>query len=80
LGSTAAVALVEPRSQRGAHPRADHATGTYVGKVEGIRPLGSEAAILRAVAGMVPAGRSDLEPELVERLTEELREELRTRG
>ncbi len=92
---------------------ADHATGTCVGKVEGIRPLGSEAAILRAVAGMVPAGRSDLEPnlnavqrlvaerrggewrivlyqntparldgrqELVGRLTEELREELRTRG
>jgi uncharacterized protein (TIGR02246 family) len=88
---------------------ADHATGTYVGKVRGVRVLG-EVAILRAVAGMVPAGRTDLEPklntvqtlvaarregewrvvlyqntparldgrpELVEHLTEELREELR---
>jgi uncharacterized protein (TIGR02246 family) len=92
---------------------ADHATGTYVGKVEGIRLLGSEVAVLRAVAGMVPAGRSDLEPklnavqrlvaelrggewrivlyqttparfdgrpELVEHMTEELREEFRTRA
>ena len=92
---------------------ADHATGAYVGKVEGIRLVGSEVAVLRAVAGMVPAGRSDLEPklnavqrlvaerrggewrivlyqntparfdgrpELVERMTEELREELRRRA
>lgn len=92
---------------------ADHATGTYVGKVTGVRSLGPDAAVLRAVAGMVPAGRSDLEPklnamqrlvaerhggewrivlyqntparhdgrpELVERLTEELRHELRTRA
>jgi uncharacterized protein (TIGR02246 family) len=92
---------------------ADHATGTYVGEVEGIRLLGSEVAVLRAVAGMVPAGRSDLEPklnavqrlvaelrggewrivlyqntparfdgrpELVEHMTEQLREELRTRA
>lgn len=43
---------------------ADHATGTYVGKVRGVRSLGSQAAVLRAVAGMVPAGRSDLEPKL----------------
>ena len=92
---------------------ADHATGTYVGKVEGIRLLGSEVAILRAIAGMVSAGRSDLEPklnavqrlvaerregqwrivlyqntparfdgrpELFERMTQKLREELRTRA
>jgi uncharacterized protein (TIGR02246 family) len=92
---------------------ADHATGTYVGKVEGVPLLGSDVAVLRAVAGMVPAGQSDLEPklnavqrlvaarhegewrivlyqntparldgrpELAERLTEELREELRTRA
>jgi uncharacterized protein (TIGR02246 family) len=43
---------------------ADHATGRYVGKVRDVRPLGSGAALLRAVAGMVPAGRSDLEPSL----------------
>lgn len=89
---------------------ADHATGRYVGKVRSVRALGSAAALLRAVAGVVPAGRSELEPslnavqtvvaeerdgewrvllyhntpaqyhgrpELVESLTEELREELR---
>jgi uncharacterized protein (TIGR02246 family) len=43
---------------------ADHATGSYVGKVRSVRMLGSEAAVLRAVAGMVPAGRSELEPKL----------------
>jgi uncharacterized protein (TIGR02246 family) len=42
----------------------DHETGTYVGKVRSIRALGSEAAVLRAVAGMVPAGESDLDPKL----------------
>jgi uncharacterized protein (TIGR02246 family) len=35
-----------------------------VGKVRSIRALGSEAAVLRAVAGMVPAGESDLDPKL----------------
>jgi uncharacterized protein (TIGR02246 family) len=92
---------------------ADHATGTYVGKVRRVRSLGSQAAVLRAVAGMVPAGQSDLEPklnavqtlvaeqsddewrivlyqntpaqfhgrpDLVESLTEELRQELHTRA
>jgi uncharacterized protein (TIGR02246 family) len=43
---------------------ADHATGAYVGKVRSVRPLGSGVALLRAVAGMAPAGRSDLEPTL----------------
>src|SRR4051812_15707851 len=43
---------------------ADHETGTYVGKVREVRPLGSQAALLRAVAGIVPAGQSDLEPKL----------------
>jgi uncharacterized protein (TIGR02246 family) len=55
---------------------ADHATGTYVGKVRSVRLLGSHAAVLRAVAGMVPAGRSDLEPTLnaVQALVAEQRE------
>jgi uncharacterized protein (TIGR02246 family) len=35
-----------------------------VGKVRSVRALGSQAALLRAVAGIVPAGRSDLEPKL----------------
>jgi uncharacterized protein (TIGR02246 family) len=92
---------------------ADHETGTYVGKVRGVRALGSEAAVLHAVAGIVPAGQSDLEPklnsvqalvaerrdgewqvvlyqntpaqfhgrpELVESLTDELRQELQARA
>jgi uncharacterized protein (TIGR02246 family) len=91
---------------------ADHATGMYVGKIRDVRLLGSDALILRAVAGMVPAGRSDLDPklnavqtlvaaerdgewrvvlyqntpaqfhgrpELAERLTEELRQDLKAR-
>jgi uncharacterized protein (TIGR02246 family) len=43
---------------------ADHATGAHVGKVRSVRSLGSRVALLRAVAGMVPAGRSTLEPKL----------------
>ena len=42
----------------------DHATGTYVGKVRGVRPLGTDAMLLQAVAGVVPAGEDDLKPEL----------------
>jgi uncharacterized protein (TIGR02246 family) len=43
---------------------ADHATGTYVGKVRSVRSIGADAAVLRAVSGLVPAGRSDLDPAL----------------
>jgi uncharacterized protein (TIGR02246 family) len=43
---------------------ADHATGSYVGKVRSVRMVGADAAVLRAIAGIVPAGRSDIEPEL----------------
>ena len=43
---------------------ADHTTGAYVGKVRGVRALGADAAVLRAVSGIVPAGRDDLEPSL----------------
>jgi uncharacterized protein (TIGR02246 family) len=55
---------------------ADHATGAYVGKVRSVRPLGPQAALLHAVAGIVPAGRSDLEPNLnaVQTLVAERRE------
>jgi len=42
---------------------ADHDTGAYVGKVKSVRLLGTHAAVLRAVAGVVPAGRSDIEPQ-----------------
>jgi uncharacterized protein (TIGR02246 family) len=43
---------------------ADHATGSYVGIVRSVRPLGGDAALLRAVSGVVPAGESDFKPEL----------------
>ena len=42
----------------------DHPTGRYLCKLRGVRPLGDEVALLRAVAGMVPAGKSELEPRL----------------
>ena len=41
---------------------ADHPTAAYVGKVREVRFLAPEVALLRAVAGMVPPGRSDLNP------------------
>ena len=43
---------------------AHHATGSYVGIVRSCTALGPEAALLRAVIGVVPAGQSDLKPEL----------------
>lgn len=39
---------------------ADHPTAAYVWKVREVRPLGGNAAILRAIAGMVPPGQSEL--------------------
>src|SRR5437870_3805643 len=92
---------------------ADHTTAKYVARVKSIRVLGSDAAVLRAIAGLVPPGQSDIasglnahqtvvaarldgqwrvvllqntpaqfhgRPELAERMTEELREELRNTG
>jgi uncharacterized protein (TIGR02246 family) len=43
---------------------ADHATGRYVGIVREVRSLGNDVALLHAVAGVVPAGRSDVAPDL----------------
>jgi uncharacterized protein (TIGR02246 family) len=42
----------------------DHATGRYVAKVRDVRGLADGAAMLHADVGMVPAGQSDLKPEL----------------
>jgi uncharacterized protein (TIGR02246 family) len=39
-----------------------HPTAAYVAKVRDVQPLGQEAALLRAVVGMVPPGGSDLNP------------------
>ncbi|HEU5128510.1 MAG TPA: SgcJ/EcaC family oxidoreductase [Glycomyces sp.] len=41
----------------------DHQTAAYVAKVREVRPLTEDVALLRAVVGMVPPGRRDLDPE-----------------
>lgn len=41
-----------------------HQTAAYVGKVREVRLLGQEVALLRAVAGMVPPGSSDIKPDV----------------
>jgi uncharacterized protein (TIGR02246 family) len=43
---------------------ADHATGAYVGIVRSERAVGDGVVLLRAVAGVVPAGEKDIKPEL----------------
>jgi uncharacterized protein (TIGR02246 family) len=88
---------------------ADHETAPYVAKVKRLRLLGPEVALLRAIVGMIPPEKAELEPsrnahqtvialkrddewsivlfqntpaqfhgrpELVERLTRELRESI----
>ena len=42
---------------------ADHQTGAFVGKVRDVRFLNPEVAVLTAVAGMVPPGQSDIDPD-----------------
>jgi uncharacterized protein (TIGR02246 family) len=41
-----------------------HSTAAYVGKVREVRLLGNDVVLLRAVAGMVPPGKSELNPAL----------------
>ena len=41
-----------------------HQTGSYVGIVREVRALADDVTILRANAGMVPAGEQDIKPEL----------------
>ena len=43
---------------------ANHPTAAYAAKVREVRLIGRNAALLRAVAGMVPPGASDLNPAL----------------
>jgi uncharacterized protein (TIGR02246 family) len=42
---------------------ADHETGRYAVKVHSIRPLGTQAVILRAISGLVPPGQTAINPE-----------------
>ncbi|NMD71485.1 SgcJ/EcaC family oxidoreductase [Bacillus sp. DNRA2] len=39
-----------------------HPTAPFVTKIKNIRRLGTDAAILHAIAGMIPPGKSDIEP------------------
>jgi len=41
---------------------ADHVTATYIGKIREVRFLAPGIALLRAVAGMVSPGQSDINP------------------
>jgi uncharacterized protein (TIGR02246 family) len=41
----------------------DHPTARFVGKVREVRPIGADATLLRAVAGMVPPGKTDINPQ-----------------
>lgn len=41
---------------------AHHQTAAYVGKIREVRLLTADVAILRAVAGMVPPGQTDINP------------------
>ena len=41
----------------------DHVTGRYAVKVQSVRALGPQAMILRAIAGLVPPGRTAINPE-----------------
>jgi uncharacterized protein (TIGR02246 family) len=41
----------------------DHATGSYVATVRDVRFLRSDVGLLRAVTGLVPAGRGDINPD-----------------
>jgi len=40
----------------------DHETARYVTKVREVRSLAAEVEVLRAIAGMVPPGKTELEP------------------
>lgn len=42
----------------------DHPTAQFVSKVKDVRFLSSGVAILRAIAGMVPPGQSDINPKV----------------
>jgi uncharacterized protein (TIGR02246 family) len=42
---------------------ADHETGTFVGKVQHVRVIGPGAAVLRAVAGVLPPGGTEPHPD-----------------
>jgi uncharacterized protein (TIGR02246 family) len=42
----------------------DHQTATFVAKIRSIRELAADVSLLRAAAGMVPPGASDINPDV----------------
>lgn len=40
----------------------NHPTAPFVTKVKSVRALGTDTAILQAIAGMIPPGETDIEP------------------
>ncbi|WP_339226315.1 SgcJ/EcaC family oxidoreductase [Oceanobacillus sp. FSL K6-2867] len=42
----------------------DHPTAPFLTKIKSIKPLGKDAAILHAIAGMIPPGKTDIEPDV----------------
>jgi uncharacterized protein (TIGR02246 family) len=42
----------------------NHPTAQFIGKVKSVRLFGSNIAMLRAIAGMVPPGQSDINPKV----------------
>lgn len=41
-----------------------HPTASFITKIRNVRPIGPDVAILHAIAGMVPPGNKDIEPEV----------------
>jgi uncharacterized protein (TIGR02246 family) len=41
----------------------DHEVARYITKIRSVTPLGADAAVLHAVAGVVPPGASEIKPE-----------------
>jgi len=42
----------------------DHETASYVGKIREVRDVGPDLVLVRAVAGMVPSGKDELNPDV----------------
>ncbi|ARJ37525.1 DUF4440 domain-containing protein [Sporosarcina ureae] len=40
----------------------NHATAPFVTKVKEVRAIGTDTAIVQAIAGMIPPGKTDIEP------------------
>lgn len=42
----------------------DHATATYVSKIRNIKWITHDVAVLSAITGMIPAGKTEINPEM----------------